>query len=320
MLAKYWEKRRRQCGLWLDYRRRELRALSPASRRERATDPRPLVSMRQLGRLGRFGNWIFQYMFLKCFAAKHGLQVQTPHWPGHELFACNDPLISTQLPSLADSEADELAVSLLERPEVVSSVNLEGYFQDHTRIYAPYKTYIRALLAPNPQLRQTLQCGMQRFNPTGRTLVALHIRRGDFGEDQFYITPTEWYRKLLEKLWPTLDNPLLYIATDEPDKIVADFADYHPRTASDLGVRIPQAPYFADFFVLTQADILAIPNSTFSFVAAMLNDIETVYRSHLSDPLESPPFRRIDPWNSDPLDREARVERFPNVAGIRREE
>ena len=322
MLANYWNKCGCKWGLWLDYRRREFRALAATARRTQAEDGRPVISMSQLGRQGRFGNWLFQYMFLKCYALKHNLQVQTPHWPGHELFGCDDRLITATLPAYhGDTGQDAPATPLLQRPETIASVDFVGYFQYPTRVYAPYRDFIRRLFTPQPGLAAKLEQGVRHVVPEGRTLVGLHIRRGDFGEDQFYITPTAWYLELLEQLWPTLDNPILYIASDEPGKIVPDFADYRPRTARDLRVRLPHAPYFLDFYVLTQAHVLAIPNSTFSFFAALLNrNQQEVYRSHLCEPLESPPFRQVDPWNSDVLDHHACVEMFPNVAGIRRAE
>ena len=312
MLARYWGKRREKTIHWWDYRRRELDAWLDADRNR--TNGQATVSLRQLGRLGRFGNWLFQYMFLKCYAAKNGLRSETPHWPGHQLFDCNDPLLSTHFPRCAESDA----VTLLKQPQAITNVDLVGYFQLHTSHYAPYQEYIREVLTPHPRLHPKLIQGFQPLAKAGRTLVALHVRRGDFGEDQFYITPTSWYRDWLTQVWPTLNDPVLYVASDEPDKILQDFSDFHPWTSRDLKVCLPQAPYFMDFYVLTRAQVLAIPNSTFSFAAAMLNRACQVYRSHLSDPLESPPFRRIDPWNSSVLDRQARVEHFPEIPGIRR--
>ena len=320
MLAKYWEKRRRKLSLWLDYRHREICHLAAATRGKTKVDKRPMISMRQLGRQGRFGNWMFQYMFLKCYALKHDLQVQTPHWPGHILFDCNDRLPTVALPTYPHTtHSQEQEIPLLQQDGAITSVDFTGYFQYHTRVYAPYQNYIQKLLTPRRDLVKQLDSAIQQILPSGSTLVGLHIRRGDFGADQFYITPTSWYVQLLQQIWPTLHKPVLYIATDEPKKVLNDFEDYHPTSSKDLGLQLLQTPYFLDFYILTQARVLAIPNSTFSFVAAMLNrNLQEVYRSHLSDPLESPPFRQIDPWHCDVLDRHIRVENFPNVAGIGR--
>ena len=82
---------------------------------------------------------------------------------------------------------------------------------------------------------------------------------------------------------------------------------------------MPEAPYFPDFYALTQAEVLAIPNSTFSFATSMLNmRLREAWRAHLSNPLEDPPFRRFDPWDAPIMHVDIDVADFPNVPGIRR--
>jgi hypothetical protein len=49
-------------------------------------DASPSVSMTSLGRHGRWGNSVFQYMFLKSFAREYGLECEVPTWPGQRLF------------------------------------------------------------------------------------------------------------------------------------------------------------------------------------------------------------------------------------------
>ena len=307
---------------WYHYRRREFttRCILPFPNHKHPPMTRDVVTMSQLGRLGRFGNWIFQYMFLKCYCWQFDLEAQTPHWPGHDLFSCDDPLISQKYPAFQDptqSAEGNPPLPYLTRP--VKNVDLQGFFQYHTRFHAPDRERLQTLLTPNPKHQTRLNHGLSRIRTAGRTLVALHIRRGDYGEDKFYITPTSWYLALLDKIWPSLDRPVLYIATDEPSQIVQEFKRYPTLTSRDLCVQVHQAPYFVDFHILTQADILVIPNSTFSFAASMLNkNLVKSYRSHLSDPLLDPPFREFNPWNSVVLDVNAHVEKYPNIRGIRR--
>ena len=47
---------------------------------------RPVVTMYCLGKLGRFGNQLFQYAYLKIYAQIHDLRVETPEWIGQYLF------------------------------------------------------------------------------------------------------------------------------------------------------------------------------------------------------------------------------------------
>ncbi len=49
------------------------------------------VSMVCLGRHGRWGNTLMQYVFLRTFALKHSLRCETPKWVGTHLFGLADP-------------------------------------------------------------------------------------------------------------------------------------------------------------------------------------------------------------------------------------
>jgi hypothetical protein len=88
-------------------------------------------------------------------------------------------------------------------------------------------------------------------------------------------------------------------------------------TARDLGAALPEAPYYPDFYLLTQCDVLAIPNSTFSVVAAMLSErLRWSVRTCLKEPLDHPPFRPFDPWDDVFLDTAAEAEQFPHIPGL----
>lgn len=49
------------------------------------------MSMVCLGRHGRWGNTLMQYIFLRAFALKHSLRCETPKWVGSHLFGLDDP-------------------------------------------------------------------------------------------------------------------------------------------------------------------------------------------------------------------------------------
>ena len=53
-----------------------------------------------------------------------------------------------------------------------------------------------------------------------------------------------------------------YVASDEPEKVLGDFATYRPITAGDLDVSVPEAPEYVDYHVLRHANRVAISNST----------------------------------------------------------
>src|SRR5689334_21725322 len=63
-----------------------------------STSIEPVLTMSRLGQLGRFGNQLFQYAFLRICAEKTGSRVECPTWIGETLFGHQDAPISQRLP------------------------------------------------------------------------------------------------------------------------------------------------------------------------------------------------------------------------------
>jgi hypothetical protein len=262
----------------------------------------PVITMSTLGSNGRFGNQLFQYAFLKIYGKRHHLQVETPLWIGQYLFGHQDPPITRPLPMIRQYsyrlDLDYIANSQIP----FKNVDFWGYFQYHTSYYAPEKEYFRSLFKPVPAIEARMGEVFNRLRAKGKTLVGLHLRRGDYGtygpNSTFFIAPSEWYKEWLRGVWDTLDEPVLFIASDEPDKVLGDFAEFHPVTSNDIGGCFPEASFYPDFYILSHCDLVAISNSSFSFAACMLNEQGKLFVRPY--PLESKliPF---DPWNSDVL-------------------
>lgn len=281
-----------------------------------------VISMSQLGRMGRFGNMIFQYMFLKTYCRRHGLDLQIPPWPGNRLFGTQDPPVTRKLTVLREKDkedADEGVIPHTHPPFI--NCDFRGWFQYHTSYYRPDRDYIRSLFQPVPQLAEALQTDWTDANPANRPLIGIHIRRGDYGKDRqgyFWRTPVRWF---IEKLWelrarPELESSLVYIATEEP-VLVRRFLHF-PQLSTNLFIHSRQVvptdlQHYLDFWALTQCDYLLIPNSTFSFAAAMLNTrLQTAWRSVLS--IQG--WREFDPWNDKPLNQKERIEDYLHIYGI----
>jgi hypothetical protein len=171
-------------------------------------------------------------------------------------------------------------------------VDLVGYFQYHTRFYAPHQEFFRSLFQPIEKVRTLVAPAINRFQ--GHTVVGLHLRRGDYGTFRrksarwCFVAPSQWYLDWLDTHWEQLTNPVLFIASDEPEKVVRDFERYAP-VVSD--VQLARAPYYPDFYTLTQCDVLLISNSSFGFAASMLNTNATAcFRPRLS-------LRQLIPYN-----------------------
>ena len=260
----------------------------------KSATPGPAISMRTLGANGRFANQLLQYAFLKLYARQHGLEAQSFDWIGRDLFGCDEPFPPQAFAPLDESQTD-LFASLNGTAPVHAHRDLSGYFCAHTSAWRDRAADFRKLFVHRPVVQDWLRPAMAVIAERGRTLVAVHIRRGDFGQGRFWIAPVEWYVRWLKFVWQGLEAPVLYVASDDPDVTTA-FAEFDPMDAAMLGAG--RLDFCIDHHVLSRADHLAISNSTFSFTAAMLNAKAGSFLRPDRAPQALVPF---DPWNADVL-------------------
>lgn len=271
---------------------------------------KPTISSSLLGmeNMVRFGNQIFLYAFLKIYALEHNLRVETPAWIGQYLFGHNDAPISQSLPLVREQRQPyKLSDSaILNSLEPFKNVDFNGYFQFHTQYHARNKEYFQSLFKPVSEVEAKAKEALHLLRSKGKTVVGLHLRRGDYRSahaavSYLTIAPSKWYKDWLDGFWETLDEPVLFIASDEIETVIGEFAEYNPITVKDLGVEFPEASFYPDFYLLSQCDVLAISNSTFSFASAMLNEQgKFFFRPNLL----KRKLIAFDPWNSEPLLRE----------------
>lgn len=268
----------------------------------------PVITMSTFGSNGRFGNQIFQYAFLKIYAQEHNLQVEIPKWKlGEYLFGHDDPEITKVLPEVRELSQEIAESQLINASPPLKNLDIWGYFQYHTNYYAQYKEYFRQLFQPRLEIQNKIKPNLELLRSKGKTIVGVHIRLTDYGFLYCFIAPIIWYKQLLTEIWHQLDNPVLYIASDEPERVLPYFPEYNPVTAKDLNIELPDADFYPDFYILSQCDVVAISNSTFSFAACMLNQRgQQFFRPHLP----SQKLIAFDPWNSDPIFRDAKVAPF----------
>jgi FkbM family methyltransferase len=258
------------------------------------------ITMSTLGKMGRFGNQIFEYAFLKIYAEQHNLNVETPSWIGQYLFGHKDPPISQQLPKFKERiDRVELSLSrVLNSPTPLKNVDLWGYFQYHTSYYAQHKNYFCSLFQPVLSIEKKVRKGWEKLQAQGKTIIGIHLRRTDAGSGPYYITPSDRYKEWLAEFWETLNEPVLFIASDELDAVINDFQEYEPITVKDLDIELPKSDFYPDFYILSCCDIVAISNSSFSFAACMLNNQAKLF---FRPSLVSHKLIPFDPWDSDVL-------------------
>ena len=232
------------------------------------------ISMTALGRTGRFGNQLFEYAFLRLYALRNGLTLKVPQWQGEELFGFSDNRSREgELCELAFDAFDNDDLVLWEMDDPPRNVNFSGYFQEFPVSFKHHRTFLRRLFSlRDSKTREMMESARNRLRSQKRTLLAIHIRRGDYvnnGSPEFRTVPVTWYRDLLTTLLPQLDNPVVAVATDGGPSIREQFADF-PLLPADYFAAPGLADFWPDFYSLSEADVLLLCNSSFSRMAALL--------------------------------------------------
>jgi hypothetical protein len=290
-----------------------------------------VLTMSSLGQLGRFGNQLFQYAFLRICAHKTGSLVECPPWIGQTLFGHNDAPISRRLEPAIEHKDDEkllfdivpelvphiekLAEAKIRRigsetlEQGITNVDLWGFFQLSTHLLAPYQDYIRSLFQPVSDLKSPLEEGLKILRSKGKTIVGIHIRRGDYITQVrtgfTLVFPESWYCEWLDQIWNDLEDPVLFLCSDDLDRVLPAFEKFSPITSRDLQVELPERmqnaniEFYIDFFMLSNCDLVVTSNSIFSFAACLLNECGQMFvRPHWNF---SSKFIAFDPWDSEPL-------------------
>jgi len=265
---------------------------------------RPAIASSTLGAIGRFGNQILQYGFLRLYADRHGLELETSAWIGGELFGCREAPVTPGRPVVTELELGLFGPNF-EAQAPATGADIWGWFQVDAGTLARQRDLFRSLFRLESPFAEQLAEAELRLRACGRTLIGLHLRRGDYRPtsghpliDRLYrSTPTSQYREWLERLWPSLEKPVLFVASDEPEGLMQELAEFRPKTAGTLGAALPAAPYFPDFFLLSRCAALAISNSTFSFAATLLAPAATTCVRPVP---ESGRLESFEPWASRP--------------------
>jgi glycosyltransferase involved in cell wall biosynthesis len=237
---------------------------------------RGVVAMSTLGRNGRFANQLMQYSYVRLYALRHGLRPAVPHWIGTDLYGRRDAKPDGGLRELRFFAFDNDDLHLWRVPDPPVDIDLWGYFQELPACWKPHRELLRRLYALPAALANPLEQRLSETTDGGRRdLVAVHVRRGDYrtlhrqGLPWYRPVPEEWYAAWLRRVLPGLRDPLVYVATDEPGTVLPAFAEFAPAGTGTFS--IPGLPADAlDFEILRRAGHLAIANSSFSRMAAIL--------------------------------------------------
>ena len=222
--------------------------------------------------LGNFGNCMFEYAATRIFAEKFNYEVRTDiNFNGkdthcEEFFTeffnleekHNLPLSSFQ--GIYDGQLwDILRLTDHEFSEskyYCNNVRIEGYFQDPK-------------LFTGKGVQRFFNLDESKFYDVGDNDLCLSLRLGSDYRSLGFVIDYGVFQDLLDNT--TWDR--LFIVTDEKDDCyLNNFSNYSPEIICHDG----KNP-IADFYILSSFKNLIIPNSTFSYWAAVLGKSTKIY-------------------------------------------
>jgi FkbM family methyltransferase len=225
---------------------------------------------------GRFGHQMLEYLFIRYHAESVGITLETPDWVGHILFELDDPYsygprrLVRQPSDWIEGRVRACGAQALSGNDFFSP----GTFQNWKPEYTDFARRTFKLRSPWKSL---LDSKLASLRASGVTLVAIHLRRTDQAQ-RYRLPENQWYLDWLEGTWPTLSNPVLYLASDDLDSVLQCFSKFLPQSVRDIPDRLEGLDWLHDFHVLMNADLVAISQSAFSFTACMLNTVGRVFK------------------------------------------
>lgn len=178
-----------------------------------------MISFPELGsrRLGRLGNQLFQYAFLRTTAERLGVQFFCPDWVGDEVFLLGDEHLRVPTPvELPRTFAPPLhdCGMVPEALEIEDGTAIEGFFQ--TQDYYPDPDVVRGWFRWRPELVESVRARSREIDFASG--VSLHLRFGDKLylrrlREMFYLVPGSYYARALSELG---SKGPVFVFSDDP--------------------------------------------------------------------------------------------------------
>jgi hypothetical protein len=217
------------------------------------------VTVRQLGKLGRLGNQLFQVAAAIGLAARQRGTLLLPHWPMAASFA--GPFVQRRERAIPrTAEWIEPSYHYVEIPKA-RGTDLVGYFQSE-RYFEDCAPLVRTLFRPEETIAQRVDAIMNDLNERG-ALCSLHVRRGDYVNHPTYVSLFEngYYERAL-RLFPS--DTLFVVCSDD-----LDFCRHHFRDKNTVFINDSSATI--NLHVMARCSAHIIANSTFSWWSAWLD-------------------------------------------------
>jgi hypothetical protein len=258
-----------------------------------------MVTFSKLGKLGRFGNQLFQYSGTRLYAELNGYKSAFPHWIGSDIFkgvnsySFKQKKISQIIPTIQFFDLEQVGrknkirqiFGLWKKGTVEElykdprdNINFFGYMQDSFSIDQLLKNKEKVLewFRFSDDVEKDFTNATKQYG----NWSAVHIRRGDF-KKRGIIIPIEPYVELVSKL-PV--GTKLFVS-DEKDEVRGDFSQFNLIKPENPRPDLPD--FVFDFWMFSKADVIYGSGSTFAWWAAYIGNKNNYF---------SPPS--IDSWKN----------------------
>lgn len=146
---------------------------------------------------------------------------------------------------------------------------LEGYWQSE-KYFKGVETVIRDSFQLKPEFVKNLQYLAEQIR--SKNSISVHIRRGDYvlnaaTNKEHGTVSLDYYERAIEYMAAQIDNPFLYIFSDDMDWVRANLKIMQPHAWMDN----ENKKGHEDLFLMSQCKHQIIANSSFSWWAAWLN-------------------------------------------------
>jgi hypothetical protein len=205
-----------------------------------------VVQLPYLGKVGRFGNQLFQYAFGKKYASLVNASLEIPeNWIGRKIFFIDDPPIT----SVCRKYASPIYFTPL-----FNKVNIAfaGVAHKQACINILNRRELKEVFKFRPEWSL-------RYPKKKQHYVAAHLRRGDYLASGYCVVSKDSYCRAMESSGYNVDD-VVWVTEENPEVDIL---------AKECG-----CGFLSDFFTLMQADVIFRGNSTFSWWAATLGNGE----------------------------------------------
>jgi hypothetical protein len=248
-----------------------------------------------LGKIGRFGNQLFQFWHLILSGLRHNASVSSRKWNCEQYFGLEFLAKEGGGDILHVESYDWRVMGLWAEESLPPGIDFYGHFQWIPPLLHRHRVFLSRVFDLQPEWAAEISKVIQALRLLGRPLTVFHVRRTDYinhANPLMRLIPGDWYRTALEQL----RDSTIYVASDDLEAVRAEFLDFSLLSFKDFAdSRLP--PPLIDHCVMRAADTLLVINSTFSRAAAMLGKDN---QATLLPSIHDKAFQPYAPW-SDPI-------------------